>query len=83
MLDIPSPYCVNGIKTSIINHKIKNILVQCIVVEEIFDQSALPLIVDSNIEMQIRQTEIQKQIKMEKLKLDMEERMKEKTKRDE
>ena len=70
LLDIADHYGLSNIKTSMLKHEIKNILIQFFVDEEIFDSSAT-----SQTDLQLRELEIKRQIEMEKLKFEYEERI--------
>ena len=72
LLNLAKHYQLSEIKSSMRKHEIKNILVQCFVDEEIFNENALSLIVDVQsvssskeleLKLQIRQLEIQEREK--------------------
>ena len=75
LLDIADHYGLSNIKTSILKHEIKNILIQFFVDEEIFDSSATSKILVTQTDLQLREIEIKNQITLEKLRLDQEERI--------
>ena len=58
-----------------LKHEIKNILIQFFVDEEIFDSSATSQILVTQTDLQLRELEIKRQIEMEKLKFEYEERI--------
>ena len=72
LLDIAAHYELTSVKQSILKHEIKYILVQFLVDREILDSSALSLILVTQINLQTRELEIQKQIKFEKIRLEQE-----------
>ena len=75
LLDIADHYGLSNIKTSLLKHEIKNILIQFFVDEEIFDSSATSQILVTQTDLQLRELEIKRQIEMEKLKFEYEERI--------
>ena len=75
LLDIADHYGLSNIKTSMLKHEIKNILIQFFVDEEIFDSSATSKILVTQTDLQLRESEIKNQITLEKLRLDQEERI--------
>ena len=75
LLDIADHYGLSNIKTSMLKHEIKNILIQFFVDEEIFDSSATSQILVTQTDLQLRKLEIKRQIEMEKLKFEYEERI--------
>ena len=75
LLDIADHYGLSNIKTSMLKHEIKNILIQFFVDEEIFDSSATFQILVTQTDLQLRELEIKRQIEMEKLKFEYEERI--------
>ena len=75
LLDIADHYGLSNIKTSMLKHEIKNILIQFFVDEEIFDSSATSQILVTQTDLQLRELEIKRQIEMEKLKFEYEERI--------
>ena len=75
LLDIADHYGLSNIKTSMLKHEIKNILIQFFVDEEIFDSSATSKILVTQTDLQLREIEIKNQITLEKLRLDQEERI--------
>ena len=84
LLDIADHYGLSNIKTSMLKHEIKNILIQFFVDEEIFDSSATSQILVTQTDLQLRELEIKRQIEMEKLKFEYEERIRaEKAEREE
>ena len=84
LLDIADHYGLSNIKTSMLKHEIKNILIQFFVDEEMFDSSATSQILVTQTDLQLRELEIKRQIEMEKLKFEYEERIRaEKAEREE
>ena len=75
LLDIADHYGLSNIKTSMLKHEIKNILIQFFVDEQIFDSSATSQILVTQTDLQLRELEIKRQIEMEKLKFEYEERI--------
>ena len=75
LLDIADHYGLSNIKTSMLKHEIKNILIQFFVDEEIFDSLATSQILVTQTDLQLRELEIKRQIEMEKLKFEYEERI--------
>ena len=75
LLDIADHYGLSTIKTSMLKHEIKNILIQFFVDEEIFDSSATSQILVTQTDLQLRELEIKRQTEMEKLKFEYEERI--------
>ena len=75
LLDIADHYGLSNIKTSMLKHEIKNTLIQFFVDEEIFDSSATSQILVTQTHLQLRELEIKRQIEMEKLKFEYEERI--------
>ena len=75
LLDIADHYGLSNIKTSMLKHEIKNILIQFFVDEDIFDSSATSQILVTQTDLQLRELEIKRQIEMEKLKFEYEERI--------
>ena len=57
-----------------LKHEIKNILIKFLVDEEILDPSALSSVLLTQTDLQLRELEIQRQIQLEKLKLEQGER---------
>ena len=57
-----------------LKHEIKNILIKFLVNEEILDSSALSSILITQTDLQLREPEVQRQIQLEKLRLEQEER---------
>ena len=75
LLDIAAHYELTTINKSMLKQEIKNILVQFLVDKEIFDSSALSLVLVTQTGLQMRELEIQKQIELEKLKLEQDRQM--------
>ena len=74
LLEIASHYSIPSVKTSILKHEIKNIIIQFFVDEEIFEPSATSHIMVSQTDIQLRELEIKRQLELEKMKLEFEER---------
>ena len=72
LLDIAAHYELTSVNKSMLKQEIKNILVQYLVDQEIFDSSALSLVIVTQTGLQMRELEIQKQIEIEKLRLEQE-----------
>ena len=75
LLNIADHYALTSVKSSMLKHEIKNILIKFLVDEEILDPSALSSILITQTDLQLRELEIQRQIQLEKLKLEQEERI--------
>ena len=75
LLNIAHHYALTSVKPSMLKHEIKNILIKFLVDEEILDPSALSSVLITQIDLQLRELEIQRQIQLEKLKLKQEERI--------
>ena len=58
-----------------LKHEIKNTLIQFFVGEEIFDSSATSQILATQTNLQFRELEIKRQVDIDKLRLEHEERM--------
>ena len=74
LLNIADHYALTSVKPSMLKHEIKNILIKFLVDEEILDPSALSSILITQTDLQLRELEIQRQIQLEKLRLEQEER---------
>ena len=72
LLDIAAHYELTSVNKSMLKQEIKNILVQFLVDQEILDSSALSLVIVTQTGLQMRELEIQKQIELEKLRLEQE-----------
>ena len=75
LLDIADHYGLPNVKKTMLKHEIKNILIQFFVDEEIFDSSATSQILVTQIDLQLRELEINWQVEMEKLRLENENRI--------
>ena len=75
LLDIADHYGLPNIKKTMLKHEIKNILIQFFVDEEIFDSSATSQILVTQTDLQLRELEIKRQVEMEKLRLEHENRI--------
>ena len=74
LLNIADHYALTSVKPSMLKHEIKNILIKFLVDEEILDPSALSSILITQTDLQLRELEVQRQIQLEKLRLEQEER---------
>ena len=75
LLDIADHYGLPNVKKTMLKHEIKNILIEFFVDEEIFDSSATSQILVTQTDLQLRELEIKKQVEMEKLRLEHENRI--------
>ena len=75
LLDIADHYGLPNVKKTMLKHEIKNILIQFFVDEEIFDSSATSQILVTQTDLQLRELEIKRQVEMEKLRLEHENRI--------
>ena len=75
LLSIADHYALTSVKPSMLKHEIKNILIKFLVDEEILDPSALSSILVTQTDLQLRELEVQRQIQLEKLRLEQEERI--------
>ena len=71
LLNIADHYAL----TSMFKHEIKNILIKFLVDDEILDPSALSSALITQTDLQLRELEVQRQIQLEKLRLEHEERI--------
>ena len=84
LLDIVDHYGLPNVKKTMLKHEIKNILIQFFVDEEIFDSSATSQILVTQTDLQLRELEIKRQVEMERLRLEHEDRIRaEKAEREE
>ena len=74
LLNIADHYALTSVKPSMLKHEIKNILIKFLVDEELLDPSALSSILITQTDLQLRELEVQRQIQVEKLRLEQEER---------
>ena len=74
LLDIVDHYGLPNVKKTMLKHEIKNILIQFFVDEEIFDSSATSHILVTQTDLQLRELEIKRQLEIEKMKFEHEER---------
>ena len=58
-----------------LKHEIKNILIHFFVDEELFDSSATSQILVTPTDLQLSELEIKRQVEMEKLRLELEDRI--------
>ena len=79
LLDIAEHHGLPNVKKTMLKHEIKNILIQFFVDEEIFDSSATSQILVTQTDLQFRELEITRQIEMERLRLEHEDRIKAET----
>ena len=75
LLNIADHYALTSGKPSMLKHEIKNIFIKFLVDEEILDPSALSSILITQTDLQLRELEVQRQIQLEKLRLEKEERI--------
>ena len=75
LLDIADHYALTSVKPSMLKHEIKNILIKFLVDEEILDPAALSSILVTQTDLQLRELEVQRQIQLEKLRLEQEEKI--------
>ena len=75
LLSIADHYALTSVKPSMLKHEIKNILIKFLVDEEILDPSALSSILVTQTDLQLRELEVQRQIQLEKLRLEQEEKI--------
>ena len=73
--NIADHYALTSVKPSMLKHEIKNILIKFLVDEEILDPSALSSVLVTQTDLQLRELEVQRQIQLEKLRLEQEERI--------
>ena len=73
LLNIADHYALTSVKLSMLKHEIKNILITFLVGEEILNPSALSSILAPQTDLQLRELEVQRQIQLEKLRLEQEE----------
>ena len=66
---------MTSVKPFIFKYEIKNILIKFLVDEEILDPSALSFVLIAQTDLQLRELEVQRQIQLEKLRLEQEERI--------
>ena len=57
LLTIADHYALTSVKLSMLKHEIKNILIKCLVDEEILDPSALSSVLITKTDLQLRQLE--------------------------
>ena len=74
LLNIADHYAMTSVETSLIKHEIKNILIKFLDDEEILDPSAFSSILKTQTDLQLRELEVQRQIQLEKLRLEQKER---------
>ena len=72
LLDTAVHYELTSINKSMLKQDIKNILVQFLVDKDILDSSVLSLVLVTQIGLQMRELEIQKQTELEKIRLEQE-----------
>ena len=75
LLDIAEHYGLPNVKKTMLKHEIKNILIQFFVDEKIFDSSATSQILVTQTDLQLRELEIKRQVEMERLRLEHEDRI--------
>ena len=74
LLNIAEQCVLTSVKPSMLKHKIKNISIKFLADEEIPDPSARSSILIAQTDLQLRELEVQRQIQLEKLRLEQEER---------
>ena len=75
LLEIANKFEIQGIKTYMRKQDVKNIIIRYFVEEEIFDETALSLVVNKDTEsseFKLRQMELQYQLEEKKLELERE-----------
>ena len=72
LLDIAAHYELTTVNKSMLKQEIKNILVQFLVDNEILDSSTMSLVLATQSGLQMQELEFQKQIELEKLRLEQE-----------
>ena len=72
LLDIAAHYELTSVNKSMLKQDIKNILVRFLVDKDLLDSSALSLVLVTQTGSQMRELEIQKQIELEKIRLEQE-----------
>ena len=60
LLSIVDHYALTFVKPSMLKYEIKNILIKCLVDEEILDQSALSSVLMTQTDLQLREREVQR-----------------------
>ena len=75
LLNIAEHYGLPSVKKTMLKHEIKNILIQFFVDEEMFDSSATSQILVTQTDLQLRELEIKRQVEMERLRLEHEDRI--------
>ena len=74
LLNIADHYVLTSSKPFMLKHEIKNIWIKYLVDEEILDPSALSSVLVTQTDLQLRELEVQRQIQLEKLRFEQEER---------
>ena len=72
LLDIAAHYELTSVNKSMLKQDIKNILVRFLVDKDLLDSSALSLVLVTQTGLQMRELAIQKQIELEKIRLEQE-----------
>ena len=75
LLNIADHYALTSVKSSVLKHEIKNILIKFLFDEEILNPSALFSILITQSDLQLRELEVQRQIQLEKLRFEQDERI--------
>ena len=75
LLDIAAHYGPLNVKKTMLNHEIKNIIIQFFVDEEFFYSSVTSQILVTQTDLQLRELDIKREVKMEKLRLEHEDRI--------
>ena len=79
LLDIAEHYGLPNVKKTMLKYEIKNILIQFFVDEEIFYSSATSQILVTQTDLQLRELEIKRQVEMERLRLEHEDKIRAET----
>ena len=72
LFNIADHYALISVIPSMLKHENKNILTKVFVDEEILDPSPLSSVLMTHTDLQLRELEIQRQIQLEKLRLEQE-----------
>ena len=70
LLHIADHYALTSVKSSMLKHEIKNILIKFLVDEEILHPSSLSSVLITQTDLLLRELGIQRQIQLGKLKLE-------------
>ena len=75
LLNIADHDALTSVQPSMLKHEIKNNLIKFLVEEEILDPSALPSVLITQTDLQLRELEIQREIQLETLRFEQGERI--------